>query len=1190
MFLNRLEIVGFKSFAERVKIEFNSGITAVVGPNGSGKSNIIDSVRWVLGEQSARSLRGQRMEDIIFQGSDSRPALNFAEVALILNNKENHLPVDYEEVNITRRVYRSGDSEFYINKQACRLKDIVDLFTDTGLGKESFSIIGQGKIDDILSSKAEERRDIFEEAAGVLKYKQRKLKAEHKLNETKENLLRVEDIIYEINTQLTPLKEQAEKATKYKNYQAQLKEVEIKLLITEIKQVHSQWESLLADIEVGKDKEVQMQASIQKEEALLSQKRGHLHELEEEVNHLQDRLLQLTEQIEHLEGKRNVMIERYKHMTENKTAYQSQLSDSEKQYEQVEALLNEQEALKERLEKDISKIKEEHSHIEYVLTHGAQDIEAKIEHLKSDYIEYLNEQAVNANDYERLQEQLAHLEKDHAADDQTIHSYQEQFAQLTDEVKKLDKAVKKQSAYVKSLEEKRQQLREDLSAQAEELDKMRRQLYAGNEQIATLVSRQETLEEMKESFQGYFFSVKEILKAAKEGKIKDIHGAVVDLIDVKSQYVTAIETILGGQAQHIVVAHDDHARAAIQWLKKENKGRATFLPIASLQERHLPSSLLDKVRQAKGFVALANELVSTKETYRKVVNHLMGNVIVAETLKDATAIAQLTNRRFRVVTLDGDLVNPGGAMSGGAKKRANQQTIFTREKELKNLREKVANFKARAQAFAQEVEAKEAAQIERQQADLQLNESLEKAQSTLREQEADLDQQRRDLSHVKNDVHLYEMQEKQYKDQREQLQADLLAKAAHAEEMKAKIDQTEKEINRLTEEVDQLSEKRRHKEAEKHELDKQMVERNERLKNVQFRIQDYKTQLSSLKETKHDLKERLAEIKELETEHVSEATMKTQVDQLKAEREEKAALIEEKRQIRRRESQETEDMGRELKEKERLHQKHVEHIQAKEIEASRLDVTLENHLNHLQTEYITTYERASEEYEEVANIVAAKGEVEEIKQLMARLGTVNLGAIEEYDRLLERYSFLDEQKTDLLEAKATLHEVIDEMDEEMIKRFGHMFADIQAAFSDVFKKLFGGGHAELILTDKDNLLETGIDIVASPPGKKQKALSLLSGGERALTAIALQFAILRVKPVPFCILDEVDASLDEANVARFANYLNHYSDGTQFIVITHRKGTMEEANVLYGVTMQESCVSRLVSVRLEDAEQLVDVT
>src|SRR5690625_1652594 len=703
MFLKRLESIGFKSFAERINIEFVSGVTAVVGPNGSGKSNIIDAMRWVMGEQSAKSLRGQKMEDIIFQGSETRNPLNFAEVALILNNEDGTLPLDYQEINVTRRVYRSGESEFFINKQACRLKDIVDLFMDTGLGRESFSIIGQGKIDEILSSKAEERRAVFEEAAGVLKYKQRKNKAQFKLSETADNLDRVEDIIHEIEQQIGPLKKQATVAKQYKEMKAELKEIEISLLVTEIEQLYSEWKLLLKKIEENKLVEVEKKTAIQKREAKMTESRHIVETLDQKINLLQSELLKTTEQLEQYEGKRNVLKERFKHLKANKQKLYEDRNNKAERIADTKQLLNEEDEKLVTVNERINSLAKEINIQEQRLYHDIDTITEVIDDLKSDYIEFLNEQAVLQNEQKIAKEQLVNLKNESETNQSQESQVSEQREKLTESHASVQERIKVITNEISKKEQTIGKMKDTIVAERKKYETMQEKLYTGNEQIATLTSRKEMLEEMKENFQGFFYGVKEILQANIENRIQHIYGVVLDLIHVPEKYITVIDTVLGAQAQYVVVPNDKVARTTIQWLKKENKGRATFLPLESIKSRTIPEAVIQSLLNDQGFIGVASDLIQIEKRFKIVSEHLMGNVIVAETLQHANKIAKKTNRKYRVITLDGDIVFPGGSMSGGAKRKTNQ-TLFTRDREITTITDKLKRFKSRRDLFLEQIE------------------------------------------------------------------------------------------------------------------------------------------------------------------------------------------------------------------------------------------------------------------------------------------------------------------------------------------------------------------------------------------------------------------------------------------------------------------------------------------------------
>lgn len=1184
MYLKKLESIGFKSFAERIQVEFVPGVTAVVGPNGSGKSNIIDAIRWVLGEQSAKSLRGSKMEDIIFQGSDTRKALNVAEVTLVLDNKDHTLPLEYEEVSITRRVYRSGESEFYINKQSCRLKDIIDLFMDTGLGRDSFSIISQGKVEEILSSKPEERRSIFEEAAGVLKYKNRKKKAEFKLAETQENLNRVEDIIYEIEQQLTPLEQQAETAKKYLKLKEELKEEEISLLVAEISLLHEQWQKLKKELEEQKDEEIKLKTEIQKKEAWIAQEREKLDSIDKKVENLQEQLLHTTEQLEKLEGKKQLVNERTKHLAENKQKLEKQMEETAEKIGAVHDILVKEEKNLLVLTEEKKEMKKRLSEVKEKLKLHETSIPEQIEELKADYIEYLNEQAALRNEKHSVQKQLEQLvlKKDRQKD--KYQDLEKERSSLAERKTKLGEQIE---AYEKKLAEKQTAIKNwklKLTEERTRYEELQRKQFQGYQYIEKLKSKKEWLEEMKEDFQGFYQGVKSVLKAREENQLADIYGAVIELITVPSRYITAIETVLGGQAQHIIVKDDLSARRAIQWLKQTNRGRATFLPIASIQVRSVPFPLLEQIKAHPGFVGIAAQLIETDKMYIKAINHLMGHVIIAKTLKDANEIAALTGRKYRVVTLEGDVVHPGGSMSGGAQKKTNQ-SLFTREKDIQVLAEQIKNYEEKIRVFEKKVDDQKAVidELENKLKD----EDTAAEQEELQQIQSEFTEVDLRLQSLNEQLFLYDQDQKQFLEEKNMLEQQLTGCEAQLSNIKDKLASLDEEISKLSKMEKEFNENREDIQKAFHQYEVQQAELEERYKHQVEKVETMRNELKEYEEQYDLYKQELDTLVRIETEEETEEEIEEAILDTAQQKNNLTAIIREKRAERSEITERLLHEERELKEENKVYEKALQQLQEKEVQVNRLDVELENRLHQLQSDYTISFEKARQSYPAAENIEAAKAKVKDIKFSIERLGSVNLGAIDEYKRISERFQFLTEQREDLLEAKDTLFNVIREMDDEMKKRFESTFIEIQEQFTHVFKTLFGGGRAELKLTDPKDLLETGVDIIAQPPGKKLQHLGLLSGGERALTAIALLFAILRVRPVPFCILDEVEAALDEANVVRFAKYLKQHAKDSQFIVITHRKGTMEEADVLYGVTMQESGVSKLVSVRLEETEQLI---
>ncbi|WP_044895566.1 chromosome segregation protein SMC [Bacillus alveayuensis] len=1185
MFLKRLDIVGFKSFADRVTIDFSGGVTAVVGPNGSGKSNITDAIRWVLGEQSVKSLRGAKMEDIIFAGSDSRKSLNMSEVTLTLDNEDHFLPIDYQEVSVTRRVYRSGESEFLINKQPCRLKDIVDLFLDSGLGRDSFSIISQGKVEEILSSKAEERRNIFEEAAGVLKYKLRKKKAEIKLAETEENLNRVEDILHELERQIEPLKMQSSIAKEYLEKKEELEQIEVALIVYEIEELHKKWELLTERVESLKDREMEMSTSIQKKEALVAEMRDQLTALDESINDLQQVLLLASEELEKLEGRKEVLKERKKNSAQNKTQLESTIQQLTSL---VEQLKNDKEIRQLQLneyEKSVQELKTKLLQKQNEMNNLKENMEEEIESLKSEYFDLLNEQASARNEIQYIEEQLHQQQIKRKRLENANVKYIEEREEIYETKQKLqaklslvERDLNQHVVHYRNTQTSFEQVKN-------QYQKKESLLYQAYQYLQQTKSRKEMLEAMQEDYSGFFQGVREILKA--RNKLTGIHGAIAELMTMKREYETAIEIALGSSLQHIVVDDEQCARKAIQFLKQHSYGRATFLPLSIIKGRNLTPSDRLLVDSHPSFVGIAAELVSSEEKYRPIIESLLGTVIVTKDLKGANELAKRLRYRFRFVTLDGDVVHSGGSMTGGAVK-SKGSSLLSRKGELETIQEKLGEMERKTEQLEQQVKELKG-KIQDYEKEL---EELRENGANLRIQEQSIRGQLREIevkeSNINDQLSIYDDEMQSFMQEQEKMNR-------RKAELQEKVEHIDVKLKQLDEEMKQLMEQKTKHQASKNELQEQMTElkvmlasKKEAYKNEKEIVDRIGHELAlnekKLKEAKEDLKILTNEMSHNVSgvEQLEEAAKRKLQDKNKT-----IELIHIRREQRLKMQEKLEAEELDLKELKRIHKQTNEYLKDEEVQLNRLDVELDNRLNQLREEYMLTFEAAKEKYPLSLEVEEARKKVKLIKLSIEELGTVNLGAIDEYERISERYSFLQEQRNDLKEAKGTLYQVIQEMDEEMKKRFQSTFKQIRSQFESVFQALFGGGRADLRLTDPNDLLNTGVEIVAQPPGKKLQNLGLLSGGERALTAIALLFSILKVRPVPFCVLDEVEAALDEANVHRFAQYLKRFSQDTQFIVITHRKGTMEEANVLYGVTMQESGVSKLVSVKLEETKEFV---
>ncbi|WP_456271572.1 chromosome segregation protein SMC [Bacillus sp. AK031] len=1188
MFLKQLDVIGFKSFAERISVDFVPGVTAVVGPNGSGKSNIIDAIRWVLGEQSAKSLRGAKMEDVIFAGSDSRKPQNFAEVTLTLDNSDGALPIEYSEVSVTRRVFRSGDSEYLLNKQPCRLKDIIELFMDSGLGKEAFSIISQGKVEEILNSKPEERRTIFEDAAGVLKYKNRKKKAEGKLFETQENLNRVNDIISELEGQVEPLKIQASMARDYLEKKEELEKVEVGVTVFEIEDLHRQWQELSDSFELhGKD-ELRLSADIQKREAQLEKLRDNASALDESVTQLQEVLLAASEELEKLQGRKQVLQERKKNASNNREQMEKNIEETKNRIEKL--TVERDESAKEyfSIKAETEKLQEQLTQKQKRFQHFNDDLETMIETLKGDYIEKLNRQAAAKNEIQYLQSQLEQQTGRSRRLDEDNEKFLAQREEIREAQRDTEEKLERLKGSIDSQVVAFRKEKNDLESMKSKYQKLETTLYQAYQFLQQAKSRKEMLEEMEDDYSGFFQGVKEVLKA-RNRSLKGIEGAVAELISVPKQYDKAMETALGASMQHVVVESESHGREAISFLKKNQYGRATFLPMNVIKGKSIPAAQLSMLSSQESFVGVASELLDYEERYHSIISNLLGNVIITADLKGANTLAKQAGYRYRFVTLDGDVVNPGGSMSGGASKQK-KSSLLSRKTELEELTAKLRQMEEKTASLEE--------QIRQYKADVSLGEKkledmrVKGEQLRYEEQEHKSRQRELQISQKNMDerLSLYDMEKGEFSDLKEknekriiELKEELDRIAQELEEMEARIDSLtqQKNSDRTSKEVisDEISELRANLAARHEQLNaskNDLARLNEELDQAKKRKNGYEEDLNWLNS-------------EMENDFSGEEKLQEAAEARSREKQDTAELISKRREERLKVQTAVEDEELHLKELKRQHKGLMGALKDEEVKINRLDVELENRLEHLREEYMLSFEAAKEDYPLTMDIAEARKKVKLIKLALEELGTVNLGAIDEYERVSERYHFLLEQQTDLQEAKDTLHEVIKEMDSEMVKRFDYTFHAIKAEFEGVFSALFGGGRAELKLTNPEDLLNTGVDIVAQPPGKKLQNLGLMSGGERALTAIALLFSILKVRPVPFCILDEVEAALDEANVQRFSKYLKKFSQETQFIVITHRKGTMEDAHVLYGVTMQESGVSMVVSVRLEDTKDFVQV-
>ncbi|MDQ0427801.1 chromosome segregation protein [Planomicrobium stackebrandtii] len=1180
MFLKRLEVMGFKSFADRIGIDFVPGVTAVVGPNGSGKSNVTDAIRWVLGEQSAKSLRGAKMEDVIFAGSDSRKPLNFAEVTLVLDNTDGRVPLDYSEVSVTRRVFRSGESAYLLNKQNCRLKDITDLFMDSGLGKEAFSIISQGRVDEILNSKAEERRSIFEEAAGVLKYKQRKKKAEVKLNETDENLSRVLDILHELDGRMEPLQIQASTARDYLDMNEQLKDADIALLAYDAGNLQQELDQLTHDAAAHSEKEQQLSATINKKEQAVGSIRRTLAGLDNKIDQAQNALVEASAETEKWQGRKLLMSEKKSNAHRQAQQLQDNLDAEKLENDFLMQKHSEQLALLEERKAEQRAIRTAIKSLEEQLNRTPADIDNEIENGKSVYIDLMNEQATVKNELKNIDLQAQQLSE-------STGRIVSQRTDFTAELTKLEKEKVQASGNVQEirtlLEDKRQQYKDSETSyqlQKQAFDQKQSMLFQAYQSQKQLSARIDTLQELEADFSGFFQGVREVLVAREKGLLSGIRGAVAEIAQVEKNYAKAIETALGASSQHIVTENEQHAREAIDFLRKKRAGRSTFLPMTVMKARKIPDHTLAAVSEHPSYINMAFELVQYDPQYAMIIENLLGNVIIAEDLKGATAIAKATGNRFRVVTLEGDIVNAGGSMTGGANKT--QASFFSRKAELEQLlvqagelKETILNAEKTVQKEQAEVKAaEEAIQILRTEGEKYRDMEAESS-IILREIEAVL----------KTTLERFQLFEAEQRNKA----YDLTAITGRKETASARLDSIVGELDAITVKIDELTLFKQQNESARDQVLEKLADQ----KSLHAVTKERVIQLTAseaelferLEKSSRKLQEHQKELQWIQSEEAakvySDEEILQEIQSWSTKKSQMLETVDQTKEQRAAQQSGLNDLEEDLKEQQRIYKGYVEAVRICEVKSTRLEVQIQSLVSQLETSYQLTLEQAKQ-FDMVDEEAAVRRKVKLLKQSIEELGPVHIGAIEEFDHVSDRHAFLTEQRNDLNEAKETLRTLIREMDGEMTSRFDDTFHSIRKQFQLAFKELFGGGSADLVLTDPQDMLRTGVEIIAQPPGKKLQNLSLLSGGERALTAIALLFAILNVRPVPFCVLDEVEAALDESNVVRYSQYLKKFSEDTQFIVITHRKGTMEGADVLYGITMQESGISKLVSVKLEE--------
>ena len=1184
MYLKRIEIAGFKSFAERTKIEFEQGVTAVIGPNGSGKSNITEAIRWVLGEQSAKSLRGGKMPDIIFAGSDSRKQLNLAEVTVVLDNTDHYLPLAFSEVSVTRRYRRSGESDFFINKKACRLKDIQDLFMDSGLGKESFSIISQGKVEAIFASKPEDRRGIFEEAAGVLKYKQRKRKAEQKLFETEDNLSRVQDIVYELEDQLTPLAAQSKAAKEFLTFKEELTTADVSLTVAKIQQTRDTWQAAKTEFDELSKTVEEKGRFIQQTERQLGGLREKRTSLDEQIETGQQQLLHLAEALKQAEGQKELLSERSKNTQKSSAEYQVMLAEQRKKKTAAQLDLQDVQTQQTNKQTEKTALEAEIQHLTEKAEKYQKSPKELLEDLRGTYVELMQESANVSNELKHLERQYTQETTKNQRSVTRFEALREQLTELTAQQNAAKAKTQALEARLEEEQEKYRNLVEEKNTAQQKLQKDQQQMYDLMSQVQQARARQKSLQEIQENYSGFYQGVRSVLQHKKQ--LDGIVGAVAELIQVPQEYTVAIETALGAAAQHIIVENEKNAQQGITFLKQQRSGRGTFLPLTTIKPRSLGAHQYQAIKDADGFLGLASELVSFSETIAPVMQNLLGAIVIARDLTSANQLARQLRYQVRVVSLEGDVMNAGGSMTGGATKQGNRGNLFNQGHEL-------AEWTKRYEEINQALQIKEQTVRQLQKKVAEQTEAIEVLrtqgeQTRLAYQEAQSSEERvnTELTRLQKEQALFSYEVKElesfltdYQEQKETLEIQQV-------ELKVQQDKINQEIRQLNEESDQLEEKRTSINTQLSRLRADHAVLDERLMYLERQALSFEEQINELDGQITSLENQLLALSSDSTGHEeTEESLNQRLIELSTAREQLQEQLTTWKTTRQTWQQQIDQADQALTQVNREQKQLLARQSQADVQKNRYELKLDNALTYLQEEYSLTFEGAKAQADLEIDQQKVQAEVDRLKSAIEDLGPVNLNAIEQYQQVEERYDFLTTQRDDLLSAKEQLFETMGEMDDEVKARFYKTFQAIREKFNLVFPNMFGGGRAELVLTDPDDLLNTGIEIEAQPPGKKLQNLSLLSGGERALTAIALLFSIIQVRPVPFCVLDEVEAALDEANVTRFGRYLSSFQNDTQFIVVTHRKGTMEAADVLYGVTMQESGVSKMISVRLEEVKE-----
>ena len=1179
MYLKSIEVHGFKSFANKIVFDFHNGITGIVGPNGSGKSNVADAVRWVLGEQRVKQLRGSNMQDVIFSGTETRKPQGYAFVAITLDNADKQLPVDYEEVTVARRLYRSGESEYLINGTVCRLKDVQEMFYDTGIGKEGYSIIGQGQIDKILSTKPEEARELFDEATGIVKFKKRKKNAEKKLEEEKQNLLRVNDILTELEKQLGPLKRQSETAKEYLKKRDTLKIYDVNLFLMEmerIKQAQKDLEEKTIIVQNDFEDSKKSYENCKLEYEHIEKEIEGLNEgIEEKKTLLTENALQKKQyqgQIAVLKAQNNSALSNDKHLKSRKEAI---LRETEEKESQKEEFLKEKYKLDMQLADMKGVLAEAEENLESV-QQRILDLNHSIEYCKNEIIQLLNEKASTKGKIQRYDTMLEQVQIRKAEVSSKILSLKTEENENESGLAEAKREFEEVNSVIRGYNEQKTVIEQEIEDYVKSLRELNHLLEVGQSAYHREASRLESLRNLTERYDGYGNSIRKVMEQKKNQS--GILGVVADLIKVEKNYEVAIETALGGSIQNIVTDHEQTAKSMIQYLKANKLGRATFLPLTSIKGNNIFNK--ENVLKETGVIGVAHTLVKTEEKFSVLAKYLLGRTLVVDHIDNAIRLQKKYDQTLRIVTLEGESLNPGGSMTGGAFK--NNSNLLGRRREIEELELSVKQLSIELEERKAQVEDTKAKRTACYGTLDEINEKLSKEfvkQNTAKMQLNLYEQKKQEFEGSLNKLR------SELKELEGQIQDIITSRKEIAAELKGsdiKEKANEVSIARYQEELVEYQEKEVDCKEEVEELHLQNASFQQKKEFVQENIRRIEEELHRLKEEEESLDETIAHSRDdAEAREEGIATLQGQIEELtgisEKTEQEKTALLEKKEELlsknkdffdkREQLSGRINDLDKELY---RLG-----------TQKEKLEESAENFINYMWQEYeLTHHEALPMKDEQFSDRQELKRSIAKIKEEIKQLGNVNINAIEDYKEISERYEFMNKQRNDLVEAEDMLKNIISELDEGMKRQFTEMFAKIQVEFDKAFKELFGGGKGTLELIDPENILETGVRIISQPPGKKLQNMMQLSGGEKALTAIALLFAIQNLKPSPFCLRDEIEAALDDSNVGRFANYLHKLTKNTQFIVITHRRGTMAAADRLYGITMQEKGVSALVSVNL----------